>query len=263
MIMDPKVVIEKALLGGGLHADQLQTVATVYHSGQEFRVYAPSKATGKATEWANHFTVRTSNSGFELGHSKVDDRVVGSIVAVVVDALKLDALNADIWNFGNEGNFYAALICLHGHTINADGKYTVSPDGGRSEGQHCESCGSKCIRACVHCPAPIRGKPVMSSGAYTVPSFCYNCGRAYPWTEAKLVAATEYTEELEELNAEDKAALIATFDDLVAETPRTELAAHRFKKYIRKAGPVAAEFLTKLLVDLSSETAAKLIDPSR
>jgi hypothetical protein len=103
----------------------------------------------------------------------------------------------------------------------------------------------------------------MSNVAYILPAFCYNCGKPYPWTEAKLVAAKEYTEELEELNAEDKVALIGTFDDLVANTPRTELAAHRFKKLIRKLAPAAGGFLTKMIVDISSETAAKLLEPTR
>lgn len=121
----------------------------------------------------------------------------------------------------------------------------------------CGVCGASNLLACEHCHSLI--KSLTDRGGK--PGYCITCGKPYPWTEATLTAAKEYTQELEELTAEDKAALIATFDDLVADTPRTELAAHRFKKLIRKSGPVAGEFLRKMIVDIASETAVKLLKP--
>jgi hypothetical protein len=61
-----KVVIKQAVLRGAPdHA--LQRVAIVYISGQEYRVYAPSEAKGEALEWADHFKVRHSDNGSEMG----------------------------------------------------------------------------------------------------------------------------------------------------------------------------------------------------
>jgi hypothetical protein len=74
-----------------------------------------------------------------------------------------------------------------------------------------------------------------------------------------LKAAKEYADDLE-LSAEDKLALKATLVDLTVDTPRTELAAHRFKKFVSKAGPVAGEMLKKIVSDVVTEGAKKLLE---
>jgi hypothetical protein len=72
-----------------------------------------------------------------------------------------------------------------------------------------------------------------------------------------LAAAKEYADEFDELSNEEKATLKATFDDLTVNTPRTELAAHRFKKFISKIGPVAGDVLTKIIVNVATEAAKR------
>lgn len=72
-------------------------------------------------------------------------------------------------------------------------------------------------------------------------------------------AAKEYTDELEQLTVEEKTTLKATLDDLTKDTPRTELAAHRFKKFLNKLGPVAGEMLKKIISDVLTEAGKKLI----
>lgn len=62
------------------------------------------------------------------------------------------------------------------------------------------------------------------------------CGLAYPWMDKRLHAAKELTEELDELSDEEKDKLKASLDDLVRDTPQTEVAATRSKKILHKVG---------------------------
>jgi hypothetical protein len=119
----------------------------------------------------------------------------------------------------------------------------------------CTQCGAPTLDACPHCQHKIAKRPR--------PAFCGQCGKTFPWTESALFAAKEYTAEAEGLNAEEKTALIATFNDLTVDTPRTELAAHRFKEFLKKLAPDVGEGIKKTIVEIASETAAKLLKPGR
>lgn len=88
------------------------------------------------------------------------------------------------------------------------------------------------------------------------PAYCGGCGKPYPWTEAALATAKEFADELD-LEPDDKEKLKATFDDLTVDTPRTGLAAHRFKAFVRKIGPAAGDVLTKIMVNVATEAAKK------
>ena len=107
---------------------------------------------------------------------------------------------------------------------------------------------------CQHCEAAIESDEEQAPGR---PAYCSSCGKPFPWTETALTAAMEYTDELEELSTEDKAALKATFNDLTVDTPMTELAASRFKKFIREVGPAAGDVLIKIFVNVATEAAKK------
>ena len=114
----------------------------------------------------------------------------------------------------------------------------------------CPECGAPKVANCLNC------KALIPSFTRTRPAYCGACGKPYPWTEAALSAAKEFTDELE-LSADDKTKLKATFDDLAVDNPRTELAAHRFKTFIRKIGPAAGDVLTKIMVNVATEAAKK------
>ena len=88
------------------------------------------------------------------------------------------------------------------------------------------------------------------------PSYCGQCGKPFPWTEAALTAAKEYTDELD-LSQDEKTALKATLRDLTADTPRTELAARKFKGFMKRVGPAAGDILTKIIVNVATEAAKK------
>ena len=65
---------------------------------------------------------------------------------------------------------------------------------------------------------------------YHKPSYCYNCGTAFPWTVCSLEAAKELADELETLTQEEKEQLKNSFPDLMKNTPKTTVAETRFQK---------------------------------
>ena len=96
---------------------------------------------------------------------------------------------------------------------------------------------------------------------FPAPSFCHGCGTAYPWTQARLMAARELAFELVALEPDEREALAKSLDDLVRDTPRTALAATRFKRLAAKAGSTAASGFKDILVSVVTETAKKIIWP--
>ena len=70
-------------------------------------------------------------------------------------------------------------------------------------------------------------------------------------------AAAEYTDQLTQLTAIEKDELKGTLVDLTTDTPRTPLAATRFKKIAGKVGPVAIDAFSKILVNVLTEAAKK------
>jgi len=60
-----------------------------------------------------------------------------------------------------------------------------------------------------------------------------------------------------DLSSEEKTKLKAAFDDLTVDPPRTELAAHRFRNFMKKIGPAAGDVLAKIMVNAASEAAKK------
>ncbi len=95
-----------------------------------------------------------------------------------------------------------------------------------------------------------------------LPIFCPDCGKPYPWTEAKLKAAQELADGLDNLSKEERDILKKSLDDIVRDTPQTVVAATRFKKIVAKAGKVAADGFRDILVDVLSEAAKKVIWPN-
>lgn len=115
---------------------------------------------------------------------------------------------------------------------------------------YCTECGAESIPACESCEA-ILGNP------NNRPSYCGSCGKPFPWTQTALVAAKEYTDELDTLTDADKAILKESFADLTVDTARTPLAASRFKRMMEKVGPAAGDVLSKIVVSVVTEAAKK------
>lgn len=96
---------------------------------------------------------------------------------------------------------------------------------------------------------------------YWRPSFCHQCGTAYPWTADALAAAKDFAADLESLSPEDHETVNEALPDLVRDTARTPVAATRFKKILAKAGVEGATGLKQILVSVVTEAAKRMIWP--
>ena len=76
-------------------------------------------------------------------------------------------------------------------------------------------------------------------------------------------AAKDLAMELDRLSEEERTLLTESLDDIIRDTPRTPLAATRFKKHVGKAGAEVGSLFRELLVDICSETAKKIIWPNQ
>jgi hypothetical protein len=164
-------------------------------------------------------------------------------------------------SFGYVGTteYDVAQVCLNGHVVNDS--YRSLPQHNRD---HCPQCGKKTITECLACHANIPGRyRVRGFGGFEkmnrAEAFCHQCGAPYPWTEARLSAAREYVREIEHLSDNEKGILERSLDDLIRDTPNTQVAALRFKQYGTKAGHAAMEGLKAILIQVMAEAAKKAI----
>jgi len=156
----------------------------------------------------------------------------------------------------SDDGYDIAQICTNGHVINSC--FLTTPHINR---EFCSRCGAPTITQCQYCSAIIRGSyhTRISTSDFARPSFCSDCGKPYPWTEAKIQAAHTLAEEMENLSDKEREVLSRSIDDLIVDSPRTELAATRFKRLLIKVGEPTAHVLRELVVDIASSTAVKLI----
>ncbi len=158
-----------------------------------------------------------------------------------------------------ESWYDTAQICRNGHLVSA--YYESQPEHRQA---FCDKCGAPTIIACEACETAIRGayhvpRVLGFLGPTSPPAYCHACGQPYPWTEDAMAAVRELADEQNVLTAEEREQLKATLPDLVASTPRTTLAAGRFKRLVATAGSGAADAFHDLLVDVLSEAAKKAI----
>lgn len=117
---------------------------------------------------------------------------------------------------------------------------------------------------CSHCAASIRGEyhveGVFGFGLdYQPPAFCHNCGKAFSWTERKIASAVELVEVGAELPEAELEQFRADLSELTRDSPRTQVAALRFKKVMKKVGTSVASGVRDIVVDVISEAAKKSI----
>ncbi len=164
--------------------------------------------------------------------------------------------------FEDEGDgarrFDTAQICLNGHIINR-----MVDDHPEANADHCKDCGQKTVTECQQCQARIRGYKHIPHLSYAdtspAPKFCHACGRPYPWTRSRIEAAQAYADEMDELDKSEKILLKVSIEEIVAESPKAEVASVCFKRLVAKGGKAAADAMRDILVDIASETAKKSI----
>jgi len=167
-------------------------------------------------------------------------------------------MSDDYYDDMRNSYYDTAQVCLNGHVTNSAAR--TSPV---SNQHHCNECGEKTIMACPECQTSIRGEyhvpGVVGISDYTPPAFCHSCGRPLPWTKRKLDAAKELADEFDNLTEDERVQLKGGLDDLLRETPRTQVAAAQFKRLMKKAGKVAYDGMKAILVDVVSEAVRKLL----
>lgn len=153
-------------------------------------------------------------------------------------------------------------ICLNGHQL------SVTIENPSKNSGFCNKCGAKTTCQCLNCQNYIKGsyepEGVIFLGKRTaeMPSYCENCGKAFPWTEKILNAAHELILLDENLSDKDKNILNSTIPDLLVNTPSTPVSEAKFKIYFSKAGSLVKDSLYTLLVDVISETTKKTLFPN-
>jgi hypothetical protein len=156
------------------------------------------------------------------------------------------------------GRYATAEVCRNGHPTTDD----IQDYPERRE-PFCSDCGAATITACETCKTAIRGDYQVSGvvvvAIYHPPAFCFKCGNPFPWSSAKLLAAQDLAGELEGISDSERAVLNESIADLTRDTPKTEVAAMRVKKILKKASGAALGGLQKVLVDIASETAKKAL----
>jgi hypothetical protein len=154
--------------------------------------------------------------------------------------------------------YYQRQTCLNGHiTSNTVG----TPYGNAHMQPFCGDCGAETVVNCPSCNQAQRGtlRDAMTVGKKTPDAFCWNCGKAYPWTERQIAATAALVNEEEQLSEDDKRLLTSTLADLASDTPNTALAATRFKRIVGKVGGTFKTAMYKFIVDFTSETAKKIV----
>jgi hypothetical protein len=153
--------------------------------------------------------------------------------------------------------YHHAVICQNGHVISA------SLDIEEDSIQYCDECGKETIYACQECNQPILGWLCNPHVSMLIPfkprSFCRFCGKLFPWTKAKIKALEETIDFEDSLTEEEKKLMKSNIDDIINETPRTEIASMKFKKGLAKAGKESAKIVRNIIVDIASETGKKIL----
>ena len=154
--------------------------------------------------------------------------------------------------------YLTAEVCLNGHATTD--RLERSPE---LSARFCAKCGKATITVCQNCNAGIRGEYYVEGGfvvrRYKPPGYCHECGSPFPWTGAKIAAAKDLADELDELTENDRNTLKKSIDDLSSDSPRTEVAVHRFKRIMNQVGESTVPVIRSLVVDIASETAKKLL----
>ena len=154
----------------------------------------------------------------------------------------------------DEDSYDVAQICENGHVITS--ALELIPAASR---KFCEKCGARTIFACPSCQADIKGyyRGGALGATYEKPSFCGECGEAYPWTSTAVHEINEIAKMVDVLSDEERERMRVAIDDLVKDTPRTERAALTMKTLAPKLGQEAWGAMKAILVPIATEAAKR------
>lgn len=149
---------------------------------------------------------------------------------------------------------YKQVVCLNGH------QRSIYADWNKPVKGFCTKCGKELIDACPHCNTVIKGYTsidgVLDAGIRNipVPKYCEGCGKPLPWTAESEKALIELVN-LSQLDIQEKNELNTSIPDLISDTPKSYLAAFKWKKI----GKPILDFAHDTIVDIASEATIKLL----
>jgi hypothetical protein len=152
-----------------------------------------------------------------------------------------------------------ASVCRNGHMIND--AVNERPEKNRN---FCNKCGAETLLKCEFCSQPIIGRRFYnrmgtSPSPVPVPSYCADCGKAYPWTRTVLEQANELIDLIDELSEEEKRILKDAFPDLLADTPKTQVAALRTGKLMNKVEGNFKTAFREIFIGVATEGAKAML----
>lgn len=151
------------------------------------------------------------------------------------------------------GRYDTGQACLNGHQITGNIQSSFG-------GKFCPDCGQETISACPSCGTHLRG--TYSEGLsvrWRLPAHCFACGAGFPWTAAKLSAAQELADAVDELTGHERETLAELMPHLVQETARTAPAGFKVAAILaRLSGPAKGAFKS-LLHDIAIEAGKKAL----
>ena len=136
----------------------------------------------------------------------------------------------------DDGYYDVAQICENGHVANS-----MAHDYPDSNQDHCDKCGAPTIMDCPSCQIAIRA-----------PAFCYKCGKPFPWTNARLRAAEDLADELDDITSDERESLKKSSGPEDSQHPRCRNA-------IQKDHAEGGKSMRALLKDIVSEAVRKTI----
>ena len=156
-------------------------------------------------------------------------------------------------------------VCENGHQITGCYKGDKLADilnGKKKPMEFCQKCGAATMVACSSCDNEIQGDKLKDNyGTWdtikraTVPSYCRNCGKPYPWTDNKIVTAIQMFAEFGNLDEEEKETIEQDINNIAKDIPQSELSAMRIKRLWDKYSPIARN----LIMEFASKTAAEIL----
>ena len=81
----------------------------------------------------------------------------------------------------------------------------------------------------------------------------------FPWITEKLTAASALADELENLSEVDRDRIKQSINEITRDTPNTDLAAIRLKKFLGRATDAVGIALWKATVEIATEAAKKAL----
>lgn len=147
-----------------------------------------------------------------------------------------------------------ALICEQGHVITD----SLEMHFEFKNYSHCPKCGSRLYTKCPNCQSKIFGQAftqktyslantrevwqkntnsklssiIEKSGEFSCPSYCYKCGKPYPWTAAIIREFEEVIDLSDELDETEKTILKDNFPFLLQDQPGTTSATLKIAKVL-------------------------------